>query len=171
MKNISLRFTLVAIALVLVGGMVRGSGTPVGIAIFLSPLAMVTMLLSIKLHQTIAHVLNMVPTIIWLALPVVYLIGKDAGDLAFIILVFVFGPVLLASIVMLWLMAWALRGEEEINEEDFKIRGRLSQLVLPQPSEEARLQMQKLSIPPSHECPKVHDRKCDEAVKSSAGEG
>jgi|GEM_PF-3795022 len=134
MKNISLRFALVAFTLVLVGGIIRDTGTPLFLAIVLSPLGMVTMLLSVKLHQTVAHVLNMIPTVIWLALPVVYLIGKDAGDLAFIILVLVFGPVLLACIVMLWFMAWAVRGEEEIDEADFDIRGRPSELVLPRPS-------------------------------------
>jgi hypothetical protein len=147
MKNLSLRFALVVFALVLVGCVIRNTVDPVELAILLSPLGMVTMLLSVKLHRTAAHVLNMIPTVIWLALPVVYLIEKDVGDLAFM-LALVFGPVLLACIVMLWFMAWALRGEEEINEEDFQVRGRLSRLVLPQSSAEARLQVKKSSIPP-----------------------
>ena len=130
MKNLSLRFALVAFVLVLVGAAIRGTITPVELAMFLSPLGVVTMLLSVKLHRTAAHVLNMIPTVIWLASPVVCLIDKDTGVLAFMYSLF-FGPVLLAGVLMMWIIAWCVRGEEKLDEEDLQIRGRRPELVLP----------------------------------------
>jgi len=133
MKNLSLRFTLVALALVLVGGVIRNTGTPAGLAVLLSPLGMVTMLLSLKLHRPVAHGLNMMAATLWLALPVTYLFGKDAGDVS-VMVSFAFAPLVLVCIASLWALAWSLRGQDEMEMVELCIPGRRSDLVLPQPS-------------------------------------
>ena len=133
MKNLSFRFTLAVSAILLFGGLIRGNGASVAVAVFLSPLGMITMLLSFKLHRPIAHILNMIPAALWLVPSVVYLINRDAGDLM-VMASIAYSPLLLIGIIASWLQAWSLRGQSEMELIDTHIRGRRAELVLPQPS-------------------------------------
>lgn len=130
MKNLSLRFALVVSAILLIGGLIRGNGASVALAVFLSPLGMITMLLSFKLHRPVAHAFNMIPAAFWLMPSVVYLINRDAGDLM-VMASFAYSPLLLIGIIALWVQAWSLRGQSEMELIDTHIRGRRAELVLP----------------------------------------
>ena len=133
MKNLSLRFTLAISAILLIGGLIRGNGASVALAVFLSPLGMITMLISFQLHRPVAHLLNMIPAALWLVPSVEYLMNRDAGDLM-VMASFAYSPLLLIGIIASWLQAWSLRGQSEMELIDTHIRGRRAELVLPQPS-------------------------------------
>lgn len=119
MKNISLWFVLAASAIILGFGASRGHFFQAASTVFLAPPAIITMFLSPLLKRGAAHVLNIIPAALYLALPVAFILGEQASFRVFAIAMGG-APLFVIGFIGLWITALWI-GTEEIPSPDARI--------------------------------------------------